>query len=116
MKSPGDVAIIHVLRPGSERPRPQPILLLREITPMSDHWLVCMISTRVMPAEDELYDRIDTNSIDYKRSGLLGPSTIRFTRLAVVQGAKIPGKIGEVCPDRLLTIRIRLGYWMKEQL
>jgi mRNA interferase MazF len=49
---------------------------------------------------------------DFKESGLKVTSLIRVGRLAVVEGNKLVGSIGEIRRSRLSDIRMRLGDWL----
>jgi mRNA interferase MazF len=90
----------------------RPVLLLRQASQRFDDWLVCMVSSQLQQAETGLDELIGANDADYVGTGLKGPSVLRLSRLAVVDGTVLVGAIGEISPARLLTVRQRLAAWI----
>jgi len=90
----------------------RPVLLLRLASQRFDDWLVCMVSSQLQQAETDLDELVSPDHPDYGGSGLKAPSLLRLSRLAVVNGAILVGAIGEISPERLLTIRQRLAAWV----
>lgn len=89
-----------------------PVLLLRQASVRFDDWLVCMVSSQLQQAQVGLDELVQTSDPDYADSGLKVPSVLRLSRLAVVDGAALIGAIGEISPQRLLSIRQRLAAWV----
>lgn len=90
----------------------RPVLLLRQASVRFDDWLVCMVSSQLQQAQVGLDELVQTSDPDYADSGLKVPSVLRLSRLAVVDGAALIGAIGEISPQRLLSIRQRLAAWV----
>ena len=72
-----------------------------------------MISSR-LDQEIAGFDEIITpNDPDFADSGLKVPSLMRISRLAVVNGDILIGKIGHIDNLRLLRIRQKLSQWIQ---
>lgn len=78
-----------------------------------DDWVVCMVSSQLYQAEPELDDVIRDIDPDYPASGLRAPSVVRLSRLAVLQGSLMLGRLGELPVQRLNAMRTRLARWIE---
>ena len=77
----------------------RPALILREMPTYGD-FLVCGISTQLhhhVPDFDEIVSPADA---DFAASGLIAPSLIRLSFLAVLPRKDIAGAIGSIAPER----------------
>ena len=77
-----------------------------------DDWLICMISSQLHQKIQELDEVISTEDSDFIQSGLKLPSVIRVSRLAVVEGDILLGKLGQISHDRLSRVRQNLAKWI----
>jgi mRNA interferase MazF len=59
---------------------------------------------------DELVEEGDS---DFQESGLKETSVVRISRLAIVEGQILEGRIGKISSDRLKRIRRRLAEWIR---
>jgi len=64
-----------------------------------------------IPDFDEVITLADA---DFQQSGLKLASVIRISRLAVVRGDILLGKLGEIDTQRLFRIKQRLANWIQE--
>ncbi len=108
----GDVVLISL--PQSDKKfKKRPVLLLKKMPGFGD-WLVCGISTQLhqyVPNFDEIIDR---NHPDFKASGLLAPSLVRLTFIAIVPKADIPGTIGSLGNGTITKIINNLIEFLKK--
>jgi mRNA interferase MazF len=79
-----------------------------------DDWLVCMISTQLRHYGQDFDEIVDMNDPDFAASGLKATSVIRIGRLAVIDGAVLPGAVGEIASGRLQQIKSRLAQWLAQ--
>ncbi|MBW1940971.1 MAG: type II toxin-antitoxin system PemK/MazF family toxin [Deltaproteobacteria bacterium] len=90
-----------------------PFLVIRQLPGQYDDWLICMISSQLyqrIPGFDEV---ITSDDSDFKQSGLKLPSVIRISRIAVVEGNILLGKLGQIDTHRLFLIKQRLSQWLQ---
>jgi len=71
-----------------------------------------MISSRLSQEIEHFDEIISEEDDDFISSGLKQASLIRIARLAVVEKTILLGAIGEICPERLNRIKIRLSDWL----
>src|SRR6266852_1035213 len=94
----GDVVLTSVPQAdGTVKNRPA--ILLREM-PVYRDVLVCGVSTQLhhyVQGFDEIVSPVDA---DFASSGLVAPSLIRLSFLAVVPRRNIVGTIGAIAPER----------------
>lgn len=93
MKS-GDIVLIS-LPQSDKKLKKRPALLLKKMPGFGD-WLVCGISTQLHQYVSNFDEVIDKNHPDFKSPGLLAPSLVRLTFIAVVPASDIPGTIGSL--------------------
>jgi mRNA interferase MazF len=89
----------------------RPVLLLCKASTRFDDWLVCMVSSQIHQAEPELDEFIRNSDEDFSATGLKVSSIVRVSRLAVLQGESMIGRLGQVSPLRLMTLRTRVARW-----
>lgn len=114
MKSAGQIALIRFPNVDLAEGKLRPTLLLCRASRRYDDWLACMISSRLRQAEPDIDEILSPADIDFAQSGLKAPSVIRLTRLAVVKGDLLVGKLGEIAPERTARLRARLAAWLRE--
>ena len=109
---PGDIVLIS-LPQSDKKIKKRPVLLLKKMPGFGD-WLVCGISTQLhqyIPNFDVIIDR---NHPDFKPSGLLAPSVVRLTFIAIIPASDIPGSIGSLGTDALTKIVNNLIDFLKK--
>jgi mRNA interferase MazF len=89
---PGDIVLIS-LPQSDKKLKKRPALLLKKMPGFGD-WLVCGVSTQLHQHIPDFDEIIDKTHPDFKSSGLLAPSLVRLTFIAVVPASDIPGTIG----------------------
>lgn len=92
----------------------RPVLMLRQASSQFDDWLVCMISSQLRQADENLDEIILSSDDDFISAGLKVPSVLRLSRLAVLDGSLLVGSLGMISHERLLRIRERLAAWIVE--
>ena len=71
-----------------------------------------MISSQLHQKIQELDEVITTDDSDFILSGLKLPSVIRVSRVAVVEGDILLGKLGQISHDRLSRVKQNLTKWI----
>jgi mRNA interferase MazF len=112
MKQAGDVVIFDFSQTDFAQRKPRPALLICQMSSIYDDWLLCMISSQLRYFTSGVDELIRASDADYTQSGLIKESVIRVTRIAVVDGAALSGKIGEIDPLRLKRIKENLAAWI----
>jgi mRNA interferase MazF len=74
-----------------------------------------MISTQLDQEISGFDEMIAASDSDFAESGLKAPSLIRVSRLAVVNGDIILGKIGQIDNLRLNRIKQNLSQWLQSK-
>lgn len=90
----------------------RPVLLLRRLDQKHDDWLVCMISSQIHQYHENLDWVLDDKDPEFERTGLKVTSVIRLSRLAVLDGSLLLGKIGSIHHERLVALKYRLSDWL----
>ena len=94
----GDVILTPV--PQADRTvKNRPAILLREMPAYRDV-LVCGISTQLHHYVQDFDEIISPTDADFASSGLVAPSLIRLSFLAIVPRRNIMGTIGAIAPER----------------
>jgi len=88
-------------------------LVLRKLPGKFNNWLICMISSQLHQLLPELDEVIIPKDSDFLQSGLKLPSIIRTSRLSVVDGEILLGKLGQIDRARLFRVRQKLAEWIK---
>jgi mRNA interferase MazF len=112
MISEGQVVLFRFFQTDQQQGKLRPALVLRELPGQYDDWLICMISSQLHQSIQQLDEIITTEDSDFIQSGLKLPSVIRASRLAVVDGDILIGKLGQVALDRLSRLRQNLSRWI----
>ena len=113
MKAPGHIALTPFPHTDLSGSKLRPVLLLCPASARFDDWVVCMVSSQLHQAEVGLDEVVQETDADYLNSGLHAASVIRLSRLAVLQGSLMAGRLGAVSADRLEVIRLRLARWIE---
>lgn len=113
MKVPGQIALTAFPHTDLSGSKLRPVLLLCLASERYDDWVVCMVSSQLQQAEPELDEIISDIDPDYRASGLRVPSVFRLSRLAVLQGSLMLGRLGELPAQRLVEMRTKLARWIE---
>ena len=73
-----------------------------------------MISPQLHQQIEGFDELIEEGDSDFQQSGLKKTSVMRISRLVVVEGEVLEGRIGRISPDRMQRIRRRLAEWIRE--
>ena len=115
MIAEGQIVLFRFPQTDQQIGKLRPALIIRKLPGHYDDWLICVISTQLdqeIPGFDEM---ITTNGSDFAESGLKEPSLIRISRLAVVNGDILLGKIGQIDNPRLNRIKQNLTQWLQSK-
>ena len=91
----------------------RPALVIRQLPGQYDDWLICMVSSQFHQQIPDFDEVISLNDSDFQDSGLKSPSLIRISRLAVVEGRILLGKLGQIDIKRLSRIKEKLSFWIQ---
>jgi len=72
-----------------------------------------MISSQLYQQIEGFDELIEEGDSDFQQSGLKTTSVVRISRLAVVEGEILEGRIGKISSDRMQRIRVRLTEWIR---
>ncbi|WP_416274640.1 type II toxin-antitoxin system PemK/MazF family toxin [Lamprobacter sp.] len=112
MKSPGQIALMPFPFTDLTHRKKRPVLLLRRLDHAHDDWLVCMVSSRLHHAQPDLDWVLSPNDDGFAATGLKMASVFRLSRLAVLDGSLLLGRLGSVSETRLCELRHRLSQWI----
>ena len=112
MISEGQIVLFKFPQTDQKEGKLRPALILRELPGKFNDWLICMISSNIELQIPDLDELIAPDASDFMQSGLKVPSVIRTSRLAVVDGNILLGKLGQINTERLNKIRQRLSKWI----
>src|SRR5699024_8516375 len=90
----------------------RPVLLLRQLRRDWDDWLVCMISSQLHQCHAGLDWIVHETDQEFIETGLKTDSVSRLSRLAVIDGGLLIGRLGHLTDQRLNELRQRLGHWL----
>ena len=96
MISEGQITLFKFPQTDQQAGKLRPALVLRKMPGRYDDWLICMISSQLHQKIQKLDGFITTEDSDFIQSGLKVPSVIRVSRLAVVEGDILLGKLGQI--------------------
>jgi mRNA interferase MazF len=113
MINEGHVSLIRFPLTDGNIEKFRPVLLLKKLPGNYDDWLVCMISSKTQQFIIDFDETIYENDSDFELSGLKKDSIIRISRLAVVEGSVLIGRIGSISNARLSKIYDRITTWIK---
>lgn len=91
----------------------RPVLVIRRLPGQHNDWLICMISSQIYQQLSDFDEVISPNDPDFLPSGLKFPSLLRISRLAVVEGGILLGKLGQIDINRLSRIKQKLSFWIQ---
>jgi mRNA interferase MazF len=91
----------------------RPALIIRQLPGQYNDWLICMISSQLHQQIPDFDEVINSSDSDFQQSGLKSPSVIRISRLAVVGGEILLGKVGQIDVRRLSRIKQKLSSWIQ---
>lgn len=114
MKRAGQIALVPFPFTDLNGSKLRPVLLIRQASSQFDDWLVCMVSSQVRQAEPDLDEILTPEDPDFNDTGLKVTSVMRLGRLAVIDGALLSGRIGEIGTERLARLRYRLATWLTD--
>ena len=115
MKASGQIVLFRVPRTDLSAGKLRPALLISEAPGPYDDWLICMISSQQHQQIEGFDERIEEGDTDFQQSGLKTTSVVRISRLAVVEGDVLEGRIGRISSDRMQRIRRRLAEWIQSK-
>jgi mRNA interferase MazF len=110
--SSGQIVLFRFPQTDQSKGKLRPALILCPLPGQYDDWLVCMISSQLEQAIPDFDETITPEDTDFKQSGLKLPSLIRISRIAVVSGDVLLGKVGQLDTQRLIRIRQKLSDWI----
>jgi mRNA interferase MazF len=113
MIAEGQVVLFRFPKTDQTEGKLRPALVLRQLPGQYDDWLICMISSQLHQEIPDLDEIITPDDSDFKQSGLKLPSVLRISRLAVVEGDILLGKLGHIDTQRLSLIKERLCQWIQ---
>ena len=106
-----DVVLMPIAQADGQK-KTRPVLLLREMPKYGD-FLVCGISSQLqqyIPSFDEL---IQLKDVDFSGSGLMKPSVVRLSFLAIVRHAEVMGRLGTISRDRHQRLLSNLANYLR---
>lgn len=115
MKRAGQIALMPFPYTNLAQSKKRPVLLLRTLSGTWDDWLVCMVSSQVHQADHKLDWIVTPEDEEFVATGLKVASVFRLSRLAVLDGALMLGKLGVIPDQRLSDMRHRLGSWIAHE-
>ena len=107
----GDV-VLTALPQADGKIKLRPVLLLRQLPPPYNDFLVCGISTQLHQMIKDFDELISTRDDDFKISGLIQESIFRLNFLAFVSLNLIAGTIGRISKKRHQKILQRLSDYL----
>jgi len=110
--SEGQIVLLKFPQTNQKSGKLRPVLVLRELPGKFDDWLICMISSQLHHLLPKLDEIVKTEDFDFLESGLKVPSVIRVSRLAVVSGEILIGRLGQIEIERLVRIKQNLMKWI----
>lgn len=113
MISEGDIFLFRFPQTDLAVGKLRPALIIRRVGNAFDDWLICMISTQTRHQIPDLEIIIDPSLNYFAITGLKKQSLIRTSRLTVIQGRTLEGKIGSLPKNQLEMIRENLANWIR---
>lgn len=95
----GDV-VLAALPQADGKSKLRPVLLLRQLPPPYNDFLVCGISAQIHQLIKDFDELISEKDNDFKDSGIIKESVIRLSFLAVIPSYSVAGKIGRISEIR----------------
>ena len=113
MKAAGQIVLTPFPNTDLSAAMLRPVLLLCKASHRFDDWLVCMVSSQLHQAEPDLDELIHNTDEDFGATGLKISSIVRVSRLAVLQGESMIGRLGDISHARLTALRRRVARWIE---
>jgi mRNA interferase MazF len=115
MITEGQIVLFRFPQTDQQIGKLRPALIIRKSPGNYNDWLICMISTQLDQEISGFDEMITANDSDFAESGLKASSLIRISRLAVVNGDILLGKIGQIDNLRLNRIKQNLSQWLQSK-
>jgi len=112
MIAEGQIVLFRFPQTDQQVGKLRPALIIRKLPSHYNDWLICMISSRLDHEISGFDEIVIPNDPDFADSGLKATSLIRISRLAVINGDILIGKIGQVDSSRLSRIKQKLSQWI----
>lgn len=112
MKEAGHIALMPFPFTDFSYSKRRPVFLVRKLDQGWDDWLVCMISSQLHQCHEELDWVVQEIDQEFPETGLKTASVFRLSRLAVIDGGLLLGRLGHVTDQRLNELRKRLSCWL----
>jgi mRNA interferase MazF len=113
MIAEGQVVLFRFPQTDQTSGKLRPALVIRQLPGQHKDWLVCMISSQIHQRIPDFDEVISPNDPDFPASGLKSPSLLRISRLAVVDGIILLGKLGQIDIKRLSRIKQNISLWIQ---
>lgn len=113
MISEGQIVLFRFPQTDQTTGKLRPALVLRRLPGQHNDWLICMISSNIDQKIPDFDETIIPKDSDFRDSGLKVPSLVRISRLAVVDGDILIGKLGQIDIQRLKRIKQKLSRWLQ---
>jgi len=107
----GDV-VLAALPQADGKTKLKPVLLLRQLPPPYNDFLVCGISSQLHQKINDFDELVSENYDDFKNSGIIRESVIRLSFLAVTSVNLIAGTIGRISEQRHRKLLRRLSDYL----
>ena len=107
----GDV-VLAALPQADGKSKLRPVLLLRQLPPPYNDFLVCGISSQLHQMINNFDELISEKDDDYRKSGIIKESIIRLNFLAVISINIIAGTIGRISEQRHQKLLKRLSDYL----
>ena len=112
MKRPGQIALMPSPFTDLTQSKKRPVLQLRQLDHAQDDWRVCMVSSRLHQGHPGLDWVLSPDDEEFVATGLKVARVFRFSRLAVLDGSLLLGRLGSVSDTRLCELKSRLSRWI----
>lgn len=114
MKQSGQIVLVPFPFTDLSGAKLRPVLMLRQASVQFDDWLVCMVSSQLRQADQQIDEILSPSDPDFAATGLKVASVLRLSRLAVLESSLLMGSLGEINHERLYRIRQKLAVWIAE--
>jgi mRNA interferase MazF len=114
MKQSGQIVLVPFPFTDLSGAKLRPVLMLRQASVQFDDWLVCMVSSQLRQADQQIDEILLTSDPDFAATGLKVASVLRLSRLAVLESSLLMGSLGAISHGRLSRIRQKLAVWIAE--
>jgi mRNA interferase MazF len=114
MKQSGQIVLVPFPFTDLSEAKLRPVLMLRRASVQFDDWLVCMVSSQLQQADEQIDEILSPSEADFAATGLKVPSVLRLSRLAVLESSLLVGSLGSISDERLQRIRQKLAVWIAE--